>query len=253
MTPSSIISGIPPTSDATTGRDSAIASRIERPCASRQDGRTATSSAAVTAGMSSRRPVKTTRWATVGRRPLLEGVAPRALADDQQVRVGDLAQDRGQASISVWWPFSGSSRATTPDDLRARLHPVLVAQRAARLLVVVALEVDAVVDQADRGAGPVLVGDLALDRLARPRSAGPSRGVSWRSSSRSSCGADPRRMDRRDDVRPAMAALAERHRGLRPDDVGAVHVGVDDVGLDEPRGGRPGRRSRRRRRARRSR
>ena len=35
VTPSSIISGMPPTFDATTGRDSAIASRIDRPCASR--------------------------------------------------------------------------------------------------------------------------------------------------------------------------------------------------------------------------
>src|SRR5689334_12783440 len=46
-------------------RDSAIASRIERPCASRHDGRTATSNDAVTAGTSSRRPVKITRWATL--------------------------------------------------------------------------------------------------------------------------------------------------------------------------------------------
>ena len=60
MTPSSIISGMPPTLDATTGRDSAIASRIVRPCASRYEGSTATSNAAVTAGMSSRRPVNTT-------------------------------------------------------------------------------------------------------------------------------------------------------------------------------------------------
>src|SRR5207244_3605437 len=51
------------TVEPTTGRDSAIAPRIVSPCASRYDGRTATSSAAVTAGTSSRRPVNTTRWA----------------------------------------------------------------------------------------------------------------------------------------------------------------------------------------------
>ena len=57
--PLSIISGTPPTCVATTGRRNAIASRIARPCASRYDGRTATSSAAVTAGTSSRSPVNT--------------------------------------------------------------------------------------------------------------------------------------------------------------------------------------------------
>ena len=94
MTPSSIISGIPPTSDATTGRDSAIASRMDRPWASRQDGSTATSSAGgdrrdVVAAAGEDHPVGD----AVGRGPLLEEVAPRALADDQQVRVRAAPED----------------------------------------------------------------------------------------------------------------------------------------------------------------
>ena len=48
----------------------------------------------MTAGTSSRRPVKTTRWAIRELASLgLERVAPAALADDQQVGVGHGAQD----------------------------------------------------------------------------------------------------------------------------------------------------------------
>ena len=50
------------------------------------------------------------------------------------------------------------------DDLRARLHAVFLGQRAARLLVVVAVEVDAVVDEPDRDGRPLLVDELVLDR-----------------------------------------------------------------------------------------
>ena len=43
------------------------------------------------------------------------------------------------------------------DDLRTRLHPVLLGQRAAGLLVVVPIQVDPVVDEADRHSRPLLV------------------------------------------------------------------------------------------------
>ena len=44
--------------------------------------------------------------------------------------------------------------------------------------------------------------------------------------------ADPARVDGRDDVRPALAGLAEGDDRAGPDDLGPVHVGVDDVGAD---------------------
>ena len=52
---------------------------------------------------------------------------------------------------------------------------------------------------------------------------------------------DSRRVDRRDDIRPLMAGVAERDRRLRPDDVGPIHVGVDDVGSDASEVGGEGR------------
>ena len=115
MTPSSIISGIPPTSDATTGRDSAIDSRIDRPWASRHDGSTATSNPAVTAGTSSRRPVKITRWATRWAAAHCSRKSRREPSPTiRRYASGQVRRTCGHASISVWWPFSGSSRATTP-------------------------------------------------------------------------------------------------------------------------------------------
>ena len=130
MTPSSIISGIPPTSDATTGRDSAIASRIERPCASRCDGRTATSNDAVTAGMSSRRPGEDDAVGDPVRgRALLERVAQRSLADDHQVRVGNLAQDVRPGIDQRLVALLGLEPRDDADDLRPGLHPELVAER----------------------------------------------------------------------------------------------------------------------------
>ena len=47
-------------------------------------------------------------------------------------------------------------------------------------------------------------------------------------------------MDRRHDVRPAQADLAERDGRPRPDDLGAVHVVVDDVRPDRREVGRQG-------------
>ena len=45
-------------------------------------------------------------------------------------------------------------------------------------------------------------------------------------------GADPARVDRRDEVRPALAGLAEGDDRAGRDGLGAVHVGVDDVRPD---------------------
>ncbi len=39
-------------------------------------------------------------------------------------------------------------------------------------------------------------------------------------------------MDGRDDIWPAMPDLPERDRGPSPDELGTVHVGVEDVGAD---------------------
>ena len=86
----------------------------------------------------------------------LERVAPAALADDEQIGVGHRAQDRGPRLEQRRVALLGLEPGDDADDLRAGLHAVLLGQRAARLLVVVALEVDAVVDEADRddGRGP---------------------------------------------------------------------------------------------------
>ena len=53
-------------------------------------------------------------------------------------------------------------------------------------------------------------------------------------------GADPARMGRGDQVRPPLAGLAERDDRPCRDRLGAVHVGVDDVGADLGQVGRQG-------------
>ncbi len=115
-----------------------------------------------------------------------------------------------------------------PDDRGVLRQPVLLAQRAARVLVVVALEVHAVVDERDRGRVAALVAELLDDRTGdrddpvHPRGqAVQDRPVLVR--------ADPARMDGRDDVRSRTPDLAERDRRPRPDELGAVHVVVDDL------------------------
>ena len=55
-------------------------------------------------------------------------------------------------------------------------------------------------------------------------------GVSRASSSRSSCGADPRRVDRLDEVRAWQVTAGEQIRGPDAHDLGAVHVAVHDLG-----------------------
>ena len=76
--------------------------------------------------------------------------------------------------------------ADDADDRRRRLHAVLLAQRAARLLVVVAVEVDAVVDERPRRRRPALLDDLAVDRVRDRRSGGRSTASAGCSSSWSS-------------------------------------------------------------------
>ena len=127
-----------------------------------------------------------------------------------------------------------------PDDLRAGLHAVLLGQRAARLLVVVALEVDAVVDEADRD-------DRRGPRRWSLASLAFETAMSWSNcgvSSSSACavrlGPDAARMGGGDEVRPALAGLAEGDDRARRDGLGAVHVGVDDVGPDLGQVGRQG-------------
>ena len=90
VTPSSIISGMPPTLEATTGRDSAIASRIDqalRLAVGRQhrhvERRRHRRDVVAPAGED--HPVGDPQLARLG----LEGLAPAPLADDQQVGVRD--------------------------------------------------------------------------------------------------------------------------------------------------------------------
>ena len=51
------------------------------------------------------------------------------------------------------------------DDLGAWLHAEVLTERAARLLVVVAVEIDAVVDEADRRKAAAFLRDLLDDGL----------------------------------------------------------------------------------------
>jgi hypothetical protein len=123
------------------------------------------------------------------------------------------------------------------DDLRAGLHAVGLAQVAVRLHGVVAGEVDAVVDEPDRREAWPLVGDLRDDRIRDgDQLVDLRREAAQRLAVRG--GPDAGRMDRRHEVRPRAARVPHREHGLRPDHVGAVHVGVDDVRPDRSEMGR---------------
>jgi hypothetical protein len=173
----------------------------------------------------------------VGRGPLLEEVPPTALANDQEVGARDLAEDVRPGFDQRLMALLRLEPRHDTDDLRARLHAVFLVERAARLLVVIPLEVDPVVDQPDRSSGPMLVGDLALDRLRdrdqlvhRRRQLADELAVLGRS--------DPGGVNGRDNVRPPMSTLLEGERGLGAHDVSPVHVGVDHVGPDQRQVGR---------------
>ena len=116
-------------------------------------------------------------------------------------------------------------------DRRPRRDVVLALERAADLGGLVAGEVDAVVDQADRRADTALVLELSDDR---PRDGDevvhPGREAADEVAVH--VGANPGRVDRPDHQRPAPARGRELPCGLRAHDLGAVHVVVDHVGLD---------------------
>ena len=157
-----------------------------------------------------------------------EGVPPAALADDQQIRIGHGAQDLGPGLDEGRVALFGFEPGHDAHDLGARLHAVLLGQRAARLLVVVPLEIDAVVDERDGDRVASLVADLLLDGPRHRDQPIHVRGelaqdVLVRLVT------DPARVDGAHQVRPAMADLGEREDGPGRDGLGPEHVGVDDV------------------------
>ncbi len=153
------------------------------------------------------------------------------LADDEQPRVGAAAEHRRPGVEERRVALLGLESGDDTGDQRLGWHPVLLAERATRLLMVVALEIDPVVDEVDRRAGAELGVDLVLDRPADR-----DEGVHLRGQDPERLAifgrADPRRVDRRDDPRPGTAGGREGEDGLRPDDLGPEHVVVDDVGRD---------------------
>ena len=160
-----------------------------------------------------------------------ERVAPAALADDQEVRVRDGAQHLGPGLQQRGMALLGLQPGDDTDDLRAGFHAVLVGERAARLLVVVPVEVHAVVDERDRGRVAALVEELAFDGPRdRDELVHVRRELAQDVLVR--LVPDAAGVDRADEVRPAMADLLEGQDGPRGDGLGAVHVGVDDVRPD---------------------
>src|SRR6185369_7334101 len=94
-----------------------------------------------------------------------ERVPAAALADEQEIGLRNLAQDSRPRLEQRRVALLRLEPRDDADDLGPRLHPVFLGERAARLLVVVALEVDAVIDQADRDGGATLVDQLRLAGL----------------------------------------------------------------------------------------
>jgi hypothetical protein len=162
---------------------------------------------------------------------VLEHVAHRALAHDEQVGVGHAAQHVRPGIDQRLVALLRLEAGDNADDPRPRLHPVLLTQVRRRQLVVVPAEVDAVVDQLDRREARPLVGDLRHDRVRHRdqlvhlgRQAAQRLAIVGRP--------DPRRVGGRHEEGPGMAGPRHREHRLRPDHVGAVHVGVDDVRPD---------------------
>ena len=122
------------------------------------------------------------------------------------------------------------------DQRRALGEAVLLGQRATRLGVLVALEVDAVVDQLERHAGAALALELGDDRptdrdqpIHRRRQPAQQRPIRR--------APHAARVDGADHVRTRQAEPAELDRSARADQLGAVHVVVDD--LRRPRAEQP--------------
>src|SRR5712672_2996541 len=88
----------------------------------------------------------------VGLGPLLELISSSAFTDDEEVCVRDIAKDEWPGIEQGLVALLGLQSRDDTDNLRTRFHPVLVTERAARLLMVVPIEIDAVVDEPDRGA-----------------------------------------------------------------------------------------------------
>ena len=117
------------------------------------------------------------------------------------------------------------------DDLGILRDRVFVVERAARLLVVVPLQIHAVVDQADGHALATLVTDLLLDCPGHDNQPIHQR------RQLAQClavvdAADAARMNRRDHGRPLAAFLTQQQGGKGPYHLGAVHVVVDNLRLD---------------------
>src|SRR5439155_23976995 len=76
---------------------------------------------------------------------LLERLEAAALPDDEQIGVRELGEDPRPCLEERRVPLLGLEAGNDANDLRPLRHAVLLAQGAARLLVVVSLEVDAAV------------------------------------------------------------------------------------------------------------
>ena len=205
-----------------------MASRIEIPCASRSDGRTATVRSAVRAETSSRRPVNTTRSETA--RPRDAAWARSASASEPSPTIASQASGAasriiGIAAIRNRWPFSGSRRATTPISGACRGMPNSSRIRQAGTGRREPLEIDAVRDDREAGVSASLATHLVLD--ARRRNDQPIHPRRQRRQQRDVLGrADARGVDGGHDHRRAGG-----DGRASPDHLGAEHVGVDEVDL----------------------
>ena len=161
----------------------------------------------------------------------LQGVLLRALADDEKPGVGDGGEDQRPGVEQGAVALLRLESSHDAHDRGLGIDVVILVQRAAGLLMVVALQVDAVVDEADGRAPAPFVGDLLLDGLRDDDQTIHQR------RELTECfavlgAADAARMHRRNDHRAAAALLTEMEGGLGADDLGPEHVVVDDLGLE---------------------
>ena len=207
------------------------------PCASRNDGRTATVRSAVRAETSSRRPVNTTRPATGSPREAAR--ARNASASEPSPTMA--SQRRWQPPRgSRAWPRSGSGGPSPAPGARRRRAAERRAEcrtrgRSAHVGAGTceAREVDAVGDDGESGAAPrPSARDLAANAVGRHDQ--PIHRRRERREQRDVLGrADARRVDGgHDHRRPG------RDRRARAEHLGAVHVGVDEIDLLAPQPGR---------------
>jgi hypothetical protein len=161
----------------------------------------------------------------------LEWLALRALANDQQVGTRNGGEDGRPGVEQGRVALLGLEPGDDADDRRIDRDRVFAVEGAADVGVGVAAQVDAVVDEADRGARSAFLLELADDRardgdqVVHPRRQGPEQRAIL-------LGPDATRMHGPDDIRAALSGRGQRPGRLRADHLGAVHVVVDDVGLD---------------------